>query len=122
MKVSFVDLSAQHKGIEGELWQAFERVLQCSSFISGAEVEQFEAAFATYLNASACVAVNSGTAALHLVLKALEIGPGDEVITVPNTFIATAEAISAVGARPVFVDVDPVSYTMDHCQVEGAIT
>lgn len=122
MKVSFVDLGAQHKEIEGELRQAFERVLGRSSFILGPDVEQFEAAFATYLNASACVAVNSGTAALHLVLKALEIGPDDEVITVPNTFIATAEAISAVGARPVFVDVDPVFYTMDPAQVERVIT
>ena len=122
MKVPFVDLGAQHLEIEGELRQAFERVLRRSSFILGPEVEQFESAFASYLDASACVGVNSGTAALHLVLKALEIGPGDEVITVPNTFIATAEAISAVGARPVFVDVDPVSHTMDPTQVGRAIT
>lgn len=122
MKIPFVDLGAQHKEIEGDLREAFERVLRHSSFILGSEVEQFEAAFASYLNVSACVSVNSGTAALHLVLKALEIGPGDEVITVPNTFIATAEAISAVGARPVFVDVDPVSYTMDPTQVEKAVS
>ena len=122
MKVPFVDLNAQHRLLEPELREAFERVLQRSCFILGPEVEKFEAAFACYLGVSECVAVNSGTAALHLALRALEIGPGDEVITVPNTFIATAEAISAVGARPVFVDVDPVSYTMDPAQVEKAVT
>jgi dTDP-4-amino-4,6-dideoxygalactose transaminase len=122
MKVPFVDLGAQHREMEAELREAFDRVLRNSSFIMGTEVGQFETAFASYLNATSCVAVNSGTAALHLVLQALGIGPGDQVITVPNTFIATAEAISAVGAQPVFVDVDPISYTMDPQQVERAIT
>jgi dTDP-4-amino-4,6-dideoxygalactose transaminase len=97
-------------------------VLRNSSFIMGSEVAQFESAFASYLNASHCMGVNSGTAALHLVLQALGVGAGHEVITVPNTFIATAEGISAVGARPVFVDIDPVSYTMDPAKVEAAIT
>ena len=122
MKVSFVDLGAQHRQLEPELRDAFERVLRRTSFILGPEVERFEAEFARYINAEACVAVSSGTAALQLVLKALDIGPADEVITVPNTFIATAEAITAVGARPVFVDVDPVSYTMDPARVEKVIT
>ena len=122
MKVHFVDLGAQHREMEGELRAAFDRVLRNSSFIMGSEVAQFENAFASYLNASHCMGVNSGTAALHLVLQALGIGAGDEVITVPNTFIATAEGISAVGARPVFVDIDPVSYTMDPAKVEAAIT
>jgi dTDP-4-amino-4,6-dideoxygalactose transaminase len=122
MRVPFVDLAQQHRAIEEELRQVFARVLERSSFILGPEVLQFESAFASYLKVSHCVAVNSGTAALHLALQALGIGPGDEVITVPNTFIATAEAISAIGARPVFVDVDPVSYTMDPAAVEGSIT
>lgn len=122
MKVPFVDLLQQHRSIEEELRQVFSRVLERSSFILGPEVVQFEEAFASYLGISHCVAVASGTAALHLTLQALGIGSGDEVITVPNTFIATAEAISAVGARPVFVDVDPVSYTMDPSAVESAIT
>jgi dTDP-4-amino-4,6-dideoxygalactose transaminase len=122
VKVPFVDLGAQHRQLETELQAAVQRVFQRSSFILGPEVERFEVEFASYLNATSCVAVSSGTAALHLVLHALEIGPGDEVITVPNTFIATAEAISAVGAKPVFVDVDPIAYTMDPTQVERAIT
>jgi dTDP-4-amino-4,6-dideoxygalactose transaminase len=122
VKIPLVDLGAQHRQLETELQAAVQRVFQRSSFVSGPEVERFEAEFASYLNATSCVAVSSGTAALHLVLHALEIGPGDEVITVPNTFIATAEAISAVGARTVFVDVDPIAYTMDPTQVERAIT
>jgi dTDP-4-amino-4,6-dideoxygalactose transaminase len=122
VKVPFVDLGAQHRQLETGLQAAVQRVFQRSSFILGPEIERFEAEFASYLNATSCVAVSSGTAGLHLVLHALDIGPGDEVITVPNTFIATAEAISAVGARPVFVDVDPIAYTMDPTQVERAIT
>jgi dTDP-4-amino-4,6-dideoxygalactose transaminase len=93
-----------------------------TAFIQGAEVKAFEDAFASYLEVRQCIAVNSGTAALHLALLGLGIGPGDEVITVSHTFIATSEAISAVGARPVFVDVDPVSYMMDPALVEAAIT
>ena len=122
MKIPLVDLGAQHRQLETELQAAVQRVFQRSSFVSGPEVERFEAEFASYLNATSCVAVSSGTTALHLVLHALGIGPGDEVITVPNTFIATAEAISAVGAKPVFVDVNPVSYTMDPARAERAIT
>jgi dTDP-4-amino-4,6-dideoxygalactose transaminase len=122
MNVPFVDLRKQHEPIDNELIEVFQRVLRQSSFILGPEVKNFEAAFASYLGATDSIALNSGTAALQLVLQALEIGPGDEVITVPNTFIATAEAISAVGARPVFVDVDPLSYTMDPSLVEAAIT
>ena len=121
-KVAFVDLYQQHQAIEEELVEVFRRVLRRSSFILGPEVVTFEKAFASYVGATECIAVNNGTTALQLVLASLGIGPGDEVITVANTFIATAEAISAVGARPVFVDVDPVSYTMDPQLVEAAIT
>ena len=122
MKVPFADLRALHAPIKAELAQVFERVLGSNSFVLGPEVQQFEAAFAKYLGVEHCIAVTNGTAALHLALLALGIGPGDEVITVANTFIATAEAISAVGARPVFVDVDPRYYNMDVNAVAKAIT
>jgi dTDP-4-amino-4,6-dideoxygalactose transaminase len=122
MRVPFVDIAAQHQMLANELQDVFARVLRDSTFVLGPEVLDFEAAFAAYMNAPHCVAVNSGTAALQLTLQALGIGYGDEVITVPNTFIATAEAITAVGARPVFVDVDPISYNMDPVAAENAIT
>jgi len=122
MKVKFVDLHAMHAPLMDEFRQVFERVLENSSFILGAEVNRFEEAFARYLGVGHCIAVTNGTVALELALLAMGVGPGDEVITVPNTFIATAEAVSAVGARPVFVDVDPVSYNMDPTLVERAIT
>jgi dTDP-4-amino-4,6-dideoxygalactose transaminase len=122
MTVPFVDLKSLHEEIEEELQQVFTRVLRSSAFVLGPEVKQFEKEFAEYTGTAHCLALSTGTAALHLVLAALGVGPGDEVITVPHTFIATAEAISAVGARPVFVDIDPVSYTMDPALLEAAIT
>ncbi len=122
MKVPFVDLRALHDGIEPELQEVFARVLRNSSFVLGPEVERFEEEYAAYTGVAHCVGVNTGTAALHLVLAALEVGPGDEVITVSHTFIATAEAITAVGARPVFVDIDPVSFTMDAAMLEKVIS
>lgn len=122
MKVPFVDLQALHAPIKPELMVAFERVLANNSFILGPEVQAFERAFAGYLGTEHCITVNSGTSALHLALLALGIGPGDDVITTANTFIATAEAISAVRARPVFVDVDPLYYTMSADAVAKAIT
>jgi dTDP-4-amino-4,6-dideoxygalactose transaminase len=122
MKVKFVDLHAMHAPLMDEFRQVLERVLENSSFVLGAEVSRFEEAFAKYLGAGHCIAVTNGTVALELALLGMGVGPGDEVITVPNTFIATAEAVSAVGARPVFVDVDPVSYNMDPALVERAIT
>lgn len=122
MKVPFVDLWALHAPLQRELAQVFERVVNNNAFILGTEVDRFEKAFAQYIGVEHCVATNNGTAALQLALLALDIGPGDEVITVANTFIATAEAISAVGARPVFVDVDPLYYNMDAAVVAKAIT
>ena len=122
MKVPFVDLKSLHSEIEDDLREVFNRVLNNSTFVLGPEVQRFEQEFAAYVGTEHCVAVNTGTAALHLALAALGIGQGDEVITVPHTFIATAEAITAVGARPVFIDIDPVSYTMDPTLVEAAIT
>jgi dTDP-4-amino-4,6-dideoxygalactose transaminase len=121
-KIPFVDLKSLHSEIEVELRQVFDRVLSNSSFVLGPEVKRFEEDFASYVGSKYCVAVNTGTAALHLVLLGMGVGPGDEVITVTHTFIATAEAISAVGARPVFVDVDAVSYNMDPKLLEAAIT
>jgi dTDP-4-amino-4,6-dideoxygalactose transaminase len=122
MRVPFVDLRSLHSEIEEELQEVFSRVLKSSAFVLGPEVERFEKDFAAYCGTAHCVAVNTGTAALHLVLAALGVGPGDEVITVPHTFIATAEAITAVGATPVYVDIDPVSFCMDPQLIESAIT
>ncbi len=119
MKVPFVDLQSLHNEIKDELREVFDRVLHNSAFILGPEVCKFEQNFAAYIGTRHCIALNSGTAAIHLALAALGIGVGDEVITVPHTFIATAEAITAVGARPVFVDVDPVSFTMDPALLEA---
>jgi dTDP-4-amino-4,6-dideoxygalactose transaminase len=122
MKIPFVDLGSLHSEIAGELREVFDRVLSSSTFVLGPEVQKFEAEFAAYIGTAHCVAVNTGTAALHLVLASLGVGPGDEVITVAHTFIATAEAISAVGAKPVFVDIDPVSFAMNPALLEAAIT
>jgi len=122
VKIRFVDLSAQHKPLESELKDVFSRVLANGSFVLGPEVENFEKMFASYCQAEHCVTVTNGTAALQLVLQGLGVGSGDEVITVAHTFIATAEAINAAGARPVFVDIDPLSYTMDPTKLEKAIT
>jgi dTDP-4-amino-4,6-dideoxygalactose transaminase len=122
MKVPFVDLKALHSEIKDDLREVFDRVLDNSTFVLGPEVQRFEQEFATYCGTEHCVALNTGTAAIHLALAALNISPGDEVITVPHTFIATAEAITAVGAKPVFIDIDPVSFTMDPALLEAAIT
>jgi dTDP-4-amino-4,6-dideoxygalactose transaminase len=122
VKIPFVDLRSLHECIAEELREVFDRVLSNSSFVLGPEVLRFEQEFAAYVGTKHCIAMNTGTAALHLALAALNIGPGDEVITVAHTFIATAEAISAVGARPIFIDIDPISYTMDPTLLEDAIT
>ena len=122
MKIPFVDLNSLNSEIVDELRQVFDRVVSNSTFVLGPEVERFEQEFAAYVGTAHCVAVNSGTAAIHLALASLNIGRDDEVITVPHTFIATAEAITAVGARPVFVDIDPISYTMDPALLERAIS
>ncbi len=121
-QIPLVDLKAQYIHIKPEIDAAMQRVLDTTSFILGKEVADFERAFAGYVGAQGAVGVASGTAALHLALLACGIGPGAEVITVAHTFMATAEAISLTGARPVFVDIDPRTYTMDPGQVEAAIT
>jgi dTDP-4-amino-4,6-dideoxygalactose transaminase len=120
--IPFLDLRPQHGAIHDEMQAAIKNVFDSSVFASGPAVEAFEKAFASYCNVRHCVAVNSGTSALHLALIACGVGPGDEVITVPLTFVATAWAISYVGARPVFVDIEPETYTMDVTKVKEAIT
>ena len=120
--VPFSGLAAQYRSIRGEVDAAVARVLESGQFVLGPEVAAFETAFAAYAGSPHAVAVNSGTGALHLALLAAGVGPGDEVITVPFTFVATAAAILYTGARPVFVDIDPRTFTMDPALVEGAIT
>jgi dTDP-4-amino-4,6-dideoxygalactose transaminase len=120
--IPFVDLKAQYHNIKEEINAAIARVLESSQFVLGDEVAAFEEEFAAYCGARYGIAVNSGTSALHLALLAADIGPGDEVITVPFTFVATVAAIRYTGARPVFVDIETRSYTMDVNQLEGAIT
>ncbi len=122
MQVPFNDLKIQYAALKAEIHPALERVLESQSYILGPEVEAFEKAFAGYCGAKYAVGVNSGTMALQLALLALGVGPGDEVITVAQTFIATAEAISWAGATPVFIDVDPAVCTLDVSQIEAAIT
>ncbi|RLB07773.1 MAG: erythromycin biosynthesis sensory transduction protein eryC1 [Deltaproteobacteria bacterium] len=122
MQIPFVDLKAQYDDIKEELQEAIERVLMSGVFVGGEEVEEFEKEFASYCGVRFAIGVGSGTEALHLALLACGVGRGDEVITVPNTFIATTEAITLTGARPIFVDIDPASYTIDTAQVESAIT
>jgi len=122
MHVPFLDLSIQHRAIRDDLEQAMREIFEHSSYIMGPHVAQFEREFATFLGVKHAIGVGNGTDALHLTLRALGIGPGDEVITAANTFIATTEAISAVGAAIALVDIDPTSYTLDPAQVEAAIT
>ena len=119
--IPFLDLKAQYQSIKDEISEAINAVLESGHFVLGEHVEAFEREFATYCGTRYGVAVNSGTSALHLALLALGIGPGDEVITVPFTFVATVAAIQYTGARPVFVDIDPTSYTLDPNQLESAI-
>ena len=122
MLIPFVDLKVQHNKIKAELQRTIGEVLAAGKFVGGEEVEWFEKEFAQYCGVRFAVGVGSGTEALHLALLACGVGRGDEVITVPNTFIATAEAITLTGAKPVFVDIDPDTYTMDTAQIKGAIT
>jgi dTDP-4-amino-4,6-dideoxygalactose transaminase len=117
-----VDLKAQYDLIRHDVYAAMARVLESSAFIAGEDCARFEEEFASWCGVKAACGVANGTDALILGLRAYGIGPGDEVVTVANTFIATGEAILLNGARPVFVDVDPVTYTMDPGRVEAAIT
>ena len=120
--IPFVDLKAQYLSIKEEVDAAIADVLENSAFILGKHVAAFEGDFAAFCDTQYAIGVNSGTSALHLAMLAAGIGPGDEVITVSCTFVATVAAIGYTGARPVFVDVDPLGYTMDPAKVEAAIT
>jgi dTDP-4-amino-4,6-dideoxygalactose transaminase len=120
--IPFVDLKTQYASIKDEVNAAIEGVLQNCQFTLGTEVTAFEAEFAAYCQAQHGIGVNTGTSALHLALLAASIGPDDEVITVPFTFVATVSAICYTGARPVFVDIDPRTFNIDVNGIEGAIT
>lgn len=120
--IPLVDLRAQYHAIKHEIDPAITHVLETSQFVLGQEVAAFEEEFASYCTTPYAIGVNSGTSALHLALLAAGVGTGDEVITVPFTFVATAAAICYVGARPVFVDIDPHSFTMDVTKIAEAIT
>jgi dTDP-4-amino-4,6-dideoxygalactose transaminase len=122
MKVPYFDLKGEYAALREEILPALDRVCRNASFILGEEVEQFEREFAEFCEVKHCVALNSGTSALHLALLAVGAQPDDEVITSPNTFIATAEAISYVGAKPVFVDIDPATANLDPNLIERSIT
>jgi len=120
--IEFVDLKKQYKSIKREIDAVIKRVLKNSAFILGKEVEEFEKEIAKFCKVKYAISVNSGTDALFLSLKALEIGNGDEVITTPFTFIATAEVIANCGAKPVFVDIELDTFNIDASKIEKAVT
>jgi len=120
--IPIIDLKAQLARIRPEIEEAVARVLSSTAYVQGEDVRLLEREFAGFCGAAHACAVANGTDALHLALRAYGVGPGDEVVTVANTFIATGEAILLVGAKPVFVDVDPATHTMDPARLEAAIT
>jgi dTDP-4-amino-4,6-dideoxygalactose transaminase len=120
--VPYLDLQTQYDALRSEVMTALEEICKSTRFAQGPATADFEAKFAAYCGVDHCVSLNSGTSALHLALRCLDVGPGDEVVTVSMTFIATAWAISYVGATPVFVDIDPVRRTLDPEKLEAAIT
>jgi len=122
MEIPVFDLKRQYKYLKVELDNAFTNVFESGNFVLGENVRLFEEEFADYIGAGFAIGVGSGTEALHLSLKACEIGPGDEVITVPNTAVPTISAISFAGATPVLVDITPDTYTMDVKKIEKTIT
>lgn len=120
--VPYLDLKAQYLSIKDEIDAAIRSVVESCHFVLGEHVEQFESDFASFCGTEHALGVNSGTSALHLALLAAGVKAGDEVITVSDTFVATAAAICYTGAKPVFVDIDPKSCTMDAARIEAAIT
>ena len=120
--IPIVDLKKQYESIKSEIDSGIKEVVDSGQFILGKRVEAFEAEFATYCQSRYALGVNSGTSALHLALLAAGVGPGDEVITVSYTFVATAAAICYTGAKPVFVDIDPRNCNIDPAKIEAAIT
>lgn len=121
-KIPLVDLHAQYETIKPEIDAAIQRTIDRTAFILGPEAKQFEEHFAEFCGVKHAIGLDSGTAALHLALIALNVGAGDEVITTAHTFIATAEPVSLLGARPVLVDIDPRTYNLDPDKLEAAIT
>jgi dTDP-4-amino-4,6-dideoxygalactose transaminase len=122
IKVPYLDLPGEFNEIASEVLPALERICRSGRFAQGPPTASFETEFARYCGVNHCISVNSGCSALHLALRCLNIGPGDEVVTVAMTFVASAWAISYVGARPVFVDIDPARRTMDPEKLRAAIT
>ena len=122
MKINFLDIGRLHQPIRAQLDEAYKRVMDSGWFIMGPELAAFEAEFAAYSNVKHCIGVGNGLDALHLLLRAYGIGPGDEVITTPFTFVATAEVIVLLGAKPVFVDIEPETCNIDARLIEAAIT
>src|SRR5262249_12835232 len=120
--VQYLDLQSQYDPLRKEVLTALEEICESSKFAQGPATSNFETEFAAYCGVDHCVSLNSGTSALHLALRCLDVGPGDEVVAPSMTFIATAWAISYVGAKPVFVDIHPVRRTMDPDKLEAAIT
>jgi len=122
MKIPFLDIAAQIRPLRTEIDAAISKVIDSTAFAGGSFVEEFESQFATYCDGPFALGVGSGTEAIWLALLAMGVGHGDEVITVPSTFLATAEAITYTGAKPVFVDIHPQTYTMDPALLSQAIT
>src|SRR5271156_2575190 len=122
MKLPLLDLQSEYAELRDEILPALDRVCQAATFVQGPEVEAFEREFADFCGIKHCVALSNGTAAMHLGLLAMGVQSGDEVITTPNTFLATVEAISYCGARPVLVDIDPTTANLDPKLLERAIT
>src|SRR4030067_3059522 len=120
--IPLVDLRANYESLKDEIRLAWDEVLSGMRLFLGPNVQAFEREFADYCGVAHAIGVSDGTNALHLALRACGVGPGDEVITVSHTFIATAEAILLAGAKPVFVDIDPATCLMDVSQVEARIT
>ena len=122
VNVPFVDLKAQYESIKPEIDAAISDVISKTAFVGGTFLASFEKAFANFCNVRNCIGVGNGTDALYLAVRALGIGPGDEVITVANSFIATSEAITAAGAKVVFVDINPATYNIDVTKIEEKVT
>ncbi|OQS34337.1 DegT/DnrJ/EryC1/StrS family aminotransferase [Chromobacterium haemolyticum] len=122
MSIQFIDLKAQYQHLKADIDARIHAVLDHGQYIMGPEVKEVEQRLAEYTGAKHAIGVCDGTKALLIAMMALDIGPGDEVITTPFTFIATGEMIALLGAKPVFVDIDPVSYNMDPARLEAAIT